>query len=45
LLASRLALAKDEIEKLCVTATSVEEAAERARTIVAATEATAQDAA
>jgi hypothetical protein len=42
-LASRLALAKDEVEKLHTAATSAEEAAERARTAAAATETAARD--
>jgi chromosome segregation ATPase len=44
LLASRLALAEAEIEKLRVATTSVEEAAERARTAVATVETTAREA-
>jgi hypothetical protein len=44
-LASRLALAEVEVEKLRVAAASAEEAAERAKTAAAATETAAQDAA
>jgi chromosome segregation ATPase len=43
-LASRLALAEAEVEKLRAAMESVEEAAERAKTVVAATETTARDA-
>jgi hypothetical protein len=44
-LASRLALAEVEIEKLWAAAASAEEAAERAKTAATATEAAARDAA
>jgi hypothetical protein len=44
-LVSRLVLAEDEIEKLRVAATSAEEAVERAKNVVAVTEATVRDAA
>jgi hypothetical protein len=43
LLASRLALAEVEVEKLRAAAASAEEAAERARTAAAAIETAAQD--
>jgi hypothetical protein len=45
LLASRLALAEAEVERLRAAATSAEEASKRARTTAAATETSAQDAA
>jgi hypothetical protein len=43
-LASRLALAEAEIERLCAAAASAEEAAERAKTVAATTETIARDA-
>jgi hypothetical protein len=44
-LASRLALAEAEVEKLLAAAASIDEAAERAKTVTTATEAATQDAA
>jgi hypothetical protein len=44
-LAMRLALAEAEVEKLCAVAVTTDEATERAKTVAAASEAAARDAA